>query len=146
FLIDIQAFEVSVCYYGYCRAANHTVGFITHQVPHGKFALLLVDGKHGIDKVTGSFGLKEGEQRVCRTVGIPQREGGVIGERCIGMDLLICTAIILINVTEGRRGNHGMIKGGVESVQCAYGRHYRLLPLPCSALCSRRHRLWLLSA
>ena len=63
--------------------AHHAVGLVAHEVPHRELALLPIDVDECRSDVMLSLRVYECHQRMSGTIGIPQRQGGVIGK--VGM-------------------------------------------------------------
>ena len=70
--------------------------------------------KHGLGNVFLPFGVNERHQRMSGTVGIPQREGGIIGEVTL-VHLSVGSTVAAVNIAEHRRGYHGVIHGCIEN-------------------------------
>ena len=101
---------------------GHAVGFVGHQVPDGQEALLLANLEHGLHHIVHPLRLDDAEKRHFGAVGVPEREGGVVVEVCLFVDLIVRTTVGAIHVVEKRWGYHAVVKGGVEN---GFGR------LPC---------------
>ena len=132
-----ESFQQGVGHHGDGRIADHAVGFAAHQVPDGKFALLFVDAQHRIDQVADLFGMDERQQGMRRAVGVPKREGGVIGEGRVAADRSVGAAVVAVHVAEERRRDHGVVKRCVEDpshrrIGC-FDADFRQLAVPCPA-------------
>ena len=92
----------------------------------------------------------QGHQRMCCTIGVPERERRVVGEVAL-MHLTISTTILSVDIREDRRSGHGMEHCSIEdathgSIGCFYphlsqglvpgsiGFRHHLLEVPCRNL------------
>ena len=83
-------------------------------MPHRQFPLLVADGEHRLHELPDAFRLREGEERVCRAVGVPQRKDRVVVEVGGAVDLPIGAAVVAVEIVEQRRRDHGVIEGRIE--------------------------------
>ena len=83
-------------------------------MPYRQTALLLVDIEEGLGEVALHLGEGNRHERMSRTVCIPKRERGIIGEVCL-MHLAVGAAILAVYVVELRARGHKMIHRGVEN-------------------------------
>ena len=112
----VKAGEVLDDGIGHCDDAGiayHAVGLVPDEVPHGEFALLVEDAKHGVHDVGAALRVNHVIKGHGGPVGIPEREGGV-GVAGGGVDVSVGSAITAVGVAEERGGNHRVVKGGVE--------------------------------
>ena len=77
--------------------AHHAVGFVTHEMPYRQLALLAIDVDEGACHIRQHIGVNHRHQRMSRTIGIPEREGGVVGEISV-MYLAVGTAILAVYI------------------------------------------------
>ena len=107
------AFQHQVGQHGDAGIAHHAVGLVTHQVPHGQLALLLEDVQEGLRHVALFLWMNERLQRMGCAIGVPERQGSVVGEVAL-VDLAVGTAILTVDVVEHRGSRHRVVHGGIE--------------------------------
>ena len=112
-LVSNKALEDEVGEHGHARVANHAVGLIAHEVPHGELALLLVDVDEGLAYVGKHLGMQDGHQGVGSAVGVPKREGRIVGELAL-VYLQVGATVLAVDVAEDGRGGHRMVERGIE--------------------------------
>ena len=66
-------------------------------MPYRQLALLAIDVDEGACHIWQHVGVNHGHQRMSRTIGIPEREGGVVGEIAI-VHLAVGTAILAVYI------------------------------------------------
>ena len=123
-----ESFQHQVGQYGNSRIAHHAVGLAAHEVPHRQLTLLSPDVDHRLGDVFLAFGVYECHQRMGSTIGVPQREGGVVHIVAL-MYLAVGATILSIDITEHRGRRHGVIQGCIEDgalVGCAASHLYLL--------------------
>ena len=62
--------------------------------------------------------MDKGSQRMGSTIGVPQRESGIVGEIGMLIYLTVSTPIVAIHVVEHRRSYHGVVQRGIEDGAC----------------------------
>ena len=82
-------------------------------MPYRQLALLAIDIDESACHVWKHIGMNHRHQRMSRTIGIPKREGGVVGEVAI-MHLSVGTAILSVDIREYGWSGHGVIHRRVE--------------------------------
>ena len=95
--------------------ADHAVGFVAHQVPYGKLALLPVDMEHRIGDVGHLLGVEDRHEGLGGAIGVPQRESRIVHERRGAIDLAVGTAVVAVHVAEFGRGDHRVVKRRIEN-------------------------------
>ena len=110
-LVSNKALEDEVGEHGHARVANHAVGLIAHEVPHGELALLLVDVDEGLAYVGKHLGMQDGHQGMGSAVGVPKREGRIVGELAL---VYLQVGATVLAVAEDGRGGHRMVERGIE--------------------------------
>ena len=109
-----EAFQIGIGNDRHRAVAGHTLGFAAVQCPDGQFVVLLVNREHGVHQVRHNFGVDDCEQWAQGSIGVPQRERGVVGEALGSVNHVVDAAILPVDVAECRRSNHGVIERGVE--------------------------------
>ena len=99
FLVRNKTFQYKVCQNRDTCISWHTVCFVTHKVPYRQTSLLLLNVDKSLCKVSLLLWLDESHQRMSCSVGIPKREGSIVGEITI-VNLAVCTTILSVNIRE----------------------------------------------
>ena len=113
FLILHVALQYHVGKHRDAWVAHHAVGFVTHQMPYRQLTLLAIDVDEGACHIWQHIGMNHRHQRMSRTIGIPEREGGVVGEIAV-VYLAVGTAILSVYIREYGWSGHGVIHRRVE--------------------------------
>ena len=112
-LIGYKTFQNHIGQHSCTGVTHHTVGLVTHQVPYRQLALLLKDVQEGGSHILLLLRMNQRHQRMSCTIGIPEREGGIVGKVAM-MHLTIGTTVVACNIAEYRWCSHGVIKGCIE--------------------------------
>ena len=112
----LEAFQIGVGYHRNGTVSRHLVGFTSHQRPDGQFPLLVVDAQHGVHHIGNQLWLDDGEQRMQRTVGIPQREGRIVGPAVGLVNLVVVSAEFPVHVGIQRWGDEHVVQAGIENL------------------------------
>ena len=96
--------------------ANHAMGLVAGEFPHGEFATLLKVLHGGVDEVDGALGLNLRQQRMQGAVGVPEGEDGVdLAAGVDGVNLVVGAAVASVGVAPEVGRGHAVIESGVEA-------------------------------
>lgn len=112
-----DAFHEGVGNHRHGVVADHAPGFQAVERPDGQDAVgaLAARGEQGIDHVAAALRrLHQGQQRMQGAVGVPEREGGIVGPATRLMHRIVRPAVLAIAVHEQGGAEQGVIQRGVE--------------------------------
>ena len=102
-------FQVSVGNHGYGMIAYHHVCFASVEIPYGQSSVLLGKSQQRFDHVVHPFRLCQCEERVCGPVGVPQREGAVMGPAVGLMVFPVGSVILPVHIVINGRCQHAVV-------------------------------------
>ena len=82
-------------------------------MPHGQLALLFEDVQEGLREVTLFLRMDDGHQWMSRTIGVPKRQGSVVGKIAF-VNLTVTATVLTIDIREDGRSRHGVKERRVE--------------------------------
>ena len=110
-----QIFGYQISQYGYCRITYHTSGITGSQRPFRQDGSFHITLYQRISHIRSQRRIDNRHQRMQGTERIPQRERRIIRiTGCGCMHFLVHTQITTIHILISKRGNHRMVKRGIE--------------------------------
>ncbi|MNV25616.1 hypothetical protein D3C71_1167180 [compost metagenome] len=119
-----DALEVGIGDHRHGVVADHAPGFLAVERPHRQHAVgaVVLVGEQRIDEVAVALlRLHQGQQRMQRTVGVPQRESGIVGVALGAMDGVVRAAVVAIAVHEHGRPKQAVVQRGVGAAAVVRG-------------------------
>ncbi len=107
----VDALEPGVGQHAHAVVADHAVGLVAGQLPHGQAAALLEARDHGGQEVARAPALHQGEQGVRGPVRVPEREHGVaVAPAHVGGEA-VAAAVAPVHVAEQVGGHEAVVDG-----------------------------------
>ena len=97
-IILTNSFKISISNNWDGMISNHCIRIITGQIPNWHNATFLIFIDECANKMIGSLLFNNGVQRVCGSIGIPERKNSVISCFLVLMNFHIHTSVSSVNI------------------------------------------------